>query len=103
MLVIIDEKTFKDKITKKIWEGNFLKKGLSKEIQQRALDEMFLLFSFGTSLERLGAIFGSKNFKSLKGDRKEQHSIRVNDQYRLCFKWENNRIKELEFNKHYWD
>jgi proteic killer suppression protein len=26
-------------------------------------------------------------FEALKGDRKGQHSIRINDQFRICFKW----------------
>ena len=28
-----------------------------------------------------------KNLEALKGDREGQHSIRINDQYRICFKW----------------
>lgn len=35
-------------------------------------------------------------FESLKGDRKGQFSIRINDQYRICFKWENNDALDVE-------
>lgn len=32
----------------------------------------------------------------LKGDRKGQHSIRINDQWRLCFNWNNNAAFDVE-------
>lgn len=32
----------------------------------------------------------------LKGDRADQYSIRINDQYRLCFRWEEGDVYELE-------
>ena len=99
----IYEDTFKDKNTKRIWERNLLKKGISLEIQERTYKRLIPLFAFGYSLEEIERFFGSKNFERLKGDRKGQYSIRVNDQYRICFKWKNNRPYEIEFNKHYWD
>ena len=34
----------------------------------------------------LGALFGNR-LEALKGDRKGQYSIRVNDQWRICFEW----------------
>ena len=39
-----------------------------------------------TSLRDLAALPG-KRFEKLAGDRKEPHSIRVNDQWRICFEW----------------
>jgi proteic killer suppression protein len=39
-----------------------------------------------TSLRDLSALPGNR-FEALKGDRKEQFSIRVNDQWRICFEW----------------
>ncbi len=39
-----------------------------------------------TSLEDLAALPGNR-FKALKGDRKGQYSIRINDQWRICFEW----------------
>ena len=32
----------------------------------------------------------------LKGDRKNQYSIRINQQYRICFTWEKGRVYEIE-------
>ena len=37
-------------------------------------------------LEDLRAFPGNR-LEALKGDRKGQHSIRINDQYRICFEW----------------
>jgi len=34
--------------------------------------------------------------ESLRGDRKGQHSIRVNEQYRICFRWEESDAYEVE-------
>ena len=38
-----------------------------------------------------------KRLEALKGDRAGQLSIRVNDQWRLCFRWENGEVTEIEF------
>ena len=40
-----------------------------------------------TSIMDLAALPGNR-FESLKGDRKGQYSIRINDQWRICFEWE---------------
>jgi len=99
----IYEDTFKDKDTRKIWERSFLKKGLSLEIQERAYKKLVPLFAFGYNLEEIEKFFGPKNFERLKGDRKGQCAIKVNDQYRICFKWKDGRPHDIELNKHYWD
>ena len=39
----------------------------------------------------------SNNLEALRGDRAGQHSIRVNDQWRVCFIWENGDAYDLEF------
>jgi proteic killer suppression protein len=39
-----------------------------------------------TSLQDLAALPGNR-FEVLKGDRKGQYSIRINDQWRVCFEW----------------
>ena len=35
-------------------------------------------------------------FHPLKGDRKGQHSIRINDQWRICFTWRNDHAYDVE-------
>jgi len=44
-----------------------------------------------TSLKDLAALPGNF-FEALKGDRRGQFSIRINDQWRLCFKWPNGSL-----------
>jgi proteic killer suppression protein len=39
-----------------------------------------------TGLQDLAALPGNR-FEALKGDRKGQYSIRINDQWRICFEW----------------
>jgi proteic killer suppression protein len=40
-----------------------------------------------TSLRDLSALPGNR-FEALKGDRQGQYSIRINDQWRICFEWD---------------
>ena len=48
-----------------------------------------------TSIRDLQEIRGNR-FEVLKGNRKGQYSIRINDQYRICFKWKNEDAVEVE-------
>jgi proteic killer suppression protein len=48
-----------------------------------------------TSLQDLIAIRGNR-LEALKGDRRGQHSIRVNDQWRICFRWKDGRAQDVE-------
>ncbi|MFN7999200.1 MAG: type II toxin-antitoxin system RelE/ParE family toxin [Bryobacteraceae bacterium] len=43
----------------------------------------------------------SNRLEALSGDRKGQHSIRINDQYRICFKWRDGNAENVEITKHY--
>ena len=54
---------------------------------QRAARRKLLLLHQARRLEDLRAPPGNR-LEALKGDRKGQHSIRVNDQWRICFRWE---------------
>ena len=38
----------------------------------------------------------ANRLEALKGDRKGQHSIRINDQYRVCFRWTDAGPKDVE-------
>jgi len=42
------------------------------------------------------AAFKGNRLEALKGARKGQHSIRINDQYRICFTWGNKGPKDVE-------
>ena len=46
-------------------------------------------------LRELAVPPGNK-LEALRGDRAGRHSIRINDQYRVCFRWENGYVDEVE-------
>jgi len=48
-----------------------------------------------TRLDEPGAPPGNR-LEALKGDRAGQHSIRVSDQWRICFRWENDGVYDVE-------
>jgi proteic killer suppression protein len=48
-----------------------------------------------SELRELGKI-PSNRLEPLKGERRGQHSIRINDQWRICFVWRNGNAYELE-------
>lgn len=54
-------------------------------IADRAMRKLAMLDA-ATQLCDLGAIPGNR-LETLKGDRAGQHSIRINDQFRICFVW----------------
>lgn len=58
---------------------------------QRKLAEL----DASTSLNDLRAIPGNR-LEKLKGDRKAQHSIRINDQWRVCFVWKDGNAHDVE-------
>ncbi len=48
-----------------------------------------------TSVQDFREIRGNR-FEAIKGDRKGQYSIRINDQYRVCFRWEAENASDVE-------
>jgi toxin HigB-1 len=62
-------------------------------IQDRAEERLVLLHS-ATSLRDLG--LPSLRLEKLAGSRKGQYSIRINDQYRVCFEWRDGDAFEVE-------
>ena len=47
------------------------------------------------SLDELGVIPGNR-LEALRGDRKGQHSVRINDQWRICFVWRDGEAHDVE-------
>ena len=85
--------SFKDKETELVYNERFSKK-LPRDIQRTALRKLIVLH-YAVSLEDLRIPPGNK-LEQLFGDRKGQHSIRINDQWRVCFIWENNNAHDVE-------
>jgi len=75
---------FASKETEKVWQGMVSRK-LPRDIQQVALRKLFMLDK-AQSLNDL-RIPPANRLEALKDNRKGQHSIRINDQWRICFVW----------------
>ncbi len=58
---------------------------LPRELWKRALNKLSLL-DYAAGLSDVGNVPGNR-LEALKGDRKGQHSIRINERYRICFRW----------------
>ncbi len=84
---------FNEKETEKIWNGNYSKK-LPFDIQRTARRKLIMIHS-AINLNDLRILPGNR-LHSLDGDRKGQYSIRINDQWRICFKWENGNAYDVE-------
>lgn len=41
------------------------------------------------------------HLEKLRGDRDGQHSVRINDQWRVCFEWKDGNAHNVEITKHY--
>lgn len=84
---------FASKEAEKIWRGEVSRK-LPRDIQQIALRKLFMLDKV-LSLNDL-RIPPANRLEALKDDRKGQHSIRINDQWRICFIWGDNGPDAVE-------
>ncbi len=68
-------------------------------IEDQARTRLIRLDS-ATSLEDLRALRGNR-LEALSGNRKGQFSIRINDQYRICFNWEAKGPADVEITDHH--
>ena len=85
--------SFKNKTTAALFSG-LVVKGLPPSIAQRAFDKLRLLDG-AVSVEDL-RIPPSNRLEKLSGDRKGQWSIRVNDQWRICFRFAAGHAHDVE-------
>lgn len=85
--------SFADKETEKIFNREFSRK-LPNEIQISARRKLEIL-NAAESLQDL-RVPPSNHLEKLVGNRKGQHSIRINNQWRICFVWEENAAFEVE-------
>jgi proteic killer suppression protein len=85
--------SFGDKDTQKIWDGERVK-GLSTEIQETARRKLRMLNNSQDLNDLL--IPPSNRLEKLKGNFKDFYSIRINNQWRIIFKWNNGNANEVE-------
>lgn len=90
-------KSFKNKGTEDVNYNRTTKDALRilpKNLHRKAQIKLARLGAV-TSMHDLREIRGNR-FEPLKGERKGQYSIRINDQYRICFGWENKNALDVE-------
>lgn len=85
--------SFGNKDTKKIWEGERIK-GLSTDLQEICRRKLRMINN-SQDLNDL-MIPPSNQLEKLKGNLKEFYSIRINNQWRIIFKWNKGNATEVE-------
>ena len=86
-------KSFRDAETEKVFNRRFSRR-LPNDIQPVALRKLRMLNN-AVDLTDLRSPPGNR-LERLAGDREGQHSIRINDQWRVCFVWRDGGAHEVE-------
>lgn len=86
-------RSFRDKQTESIWLGNAVRR-LPIEVQEVARRKLRMLNNAQTLADL--RIPPANRLEALKGDRRGQHSIRINDQWRICFVWKGKDAESVE-------
>jgi proteic killer suppression protein len=76
--------SFRDNVTRDVFERRYVKE-ISPELQRTAYRKLLILDA-AEKLDDLRVPPGNR-LEKLGGDRQGHHSIRVNDQWRICFTW----------------
>jgi len=86
-------RSFRDRETEKVWEGERSRR-LPGDIQNVALRKLAAL----DAAERLDDLRRppGNQLEALKDDRKGQHSVRINQQWRVCFRWTDGGCEDVE-------
>ena len=87
-------RSFGDKDTRRLFERESVRKWSGSAVQKAALRKL-LVVDAATSLEDLRLPPGNR-LEKLSGNRSGQHSIRINEQWRICFRWEQRDAFDVE-------
>ena len=86
-------RSFKEKNAAAVFAGEFVK-GIDSQIQQRLREKLKYLDAAGDLRDLM--IPPSNRLEALRGGRLGQYSIRVNQQWRICFRWVNGDACDVE-------
>jgi proteic killer suppression protein len=86
-------RSFRDAQTRKVFEREHVRR-FGPDVQRQAHRKLLLLDA-AERLEELRVPPGNR-LERLVGDRADQHSIRVNDQWRICFRWKDGDAYDVE-------
>jgi toxin HigB-1 len=89
-------KSFAARETAEVWRTGKTRGGPPAGVTKRKL----AMLDAAGALEDLKVPPGNR-LEKLKGDRKGQHSIRINDQYRICFVWRDHDAHEVEISDYH--
>jgi proteic killer suppression protein len=85
-------RSFRDKETERVFRREFSRKHQSiARVAKRKLDQLHAVAALGD----LGAIPGNR-LEALAGNRRGQHGVRINDQWRICFRWVDSDASDVE-------
>ncbi|PPF52730.1 plasmid maintenance system killer protein [Clavibacter michiganensis] len=86
-------RSFGSRITERIWDQQYVK-GIDRMILRAALRKLEAV-NAAVDVEDLRVPPGNR-LERVRGDRRAQHSIRVNDQWRICFIWREGGAEDVE-------
>lgn len=86
-------RSFQSKETEKVFRREFSKR-LPPDIQSAALRKLWMLDA-ATGLDDLRSP-PSNRLEMLRGDRQGQYSVRINNQWRICFQWQDGHAYDVE-------
>jgi toxin HigB-1 len=86
-------RSFRDADTERLWKEERARR-IPARLRKAAFKKLQML-SAAAALGDLAVPPGNR-LKRLRGDRQGQHSIRINDQYRVCFEWRNGNADHVE-------
>jgi toxin HigB-1 len=86
-------RSFRDRDTERLWQRQRVR-SLDSRVLRPALRKLAILDA-AVSLDDLRVPPGNR-LEALQGDRRGQHSIRINDQWRICFTWTDTGPEDVE-------
>jgi len=86
-------RSFADREAEALFRGRFARR-LAQDMQRVAQRKLRLIHQ-ATRLRDLAAPPGNR-LEALRGNRAGQHSIRINDQWRICFRWSDQGADDVE-------
>jgi toxin HigB-1 len=86
-------RSFANRETERVWQGEWSRR-LPADVQRMGLRKL----QFMDAVEDVSELRvpPGNQLEALKGDRKGQWSIRINGQWRICFRWENGHAENVE-------
>jgi len=85
--------SFRDRETERIWHGEFSRR-LPQGIQEVARRKLRMINNARTVVDL--RVPPANRLEALKGGRAGQYSIRINDQWRICFRFANGQASDVE-------